>query len=467
MIKSVKINGLRGFGEENNISFSLPNGKLGSGLNFIVGPNNTGKTTIIEALRLHNIDNNYFGTITFSEGKRNKNNNSIINIEFVDENDDVSIIRTLPEGGSSTETINCNKDDIAYCLSSRRYSDYYMNSNSNFDRNSFSISHIVNTKNRTSTIMNYESRIFDWQKNKNKFDKILKDILGKDFDWTIEQEDNGNYYIKVLFNNKTISHTREGMGDGYWSIFTIVDTLYDFEENKTIIIDEPELSLHPSLQKKVINYLEDYSKTRQIIIATHSPYFISIKALINGGNLIRTFKDEKYNIHTGSIDELDRKFFDEVSKDINSPHVFGLDGRELFFLTDHITITEGQEDVVIISKLCNDLNITTNFNLFGWGAGGYAKIKKVLHLLQNLKFRKVTAIYDGDQKKEFLEVKESYPNYNFIILPKDDIRAKNEKNNKAKEGITFENGRIKMEYKDYFINLMNSINEYNKSIENL
>ena len=60
MIKSVTIHGLRGFGQERTIQFAIPNDTLGSGLTILVGGNNTGKTTILEALRAFNAPKDVF-----------------------------------------------------------------------------------------------------------------------------------------------------------------------------------------------------------------------------------------------------------------------------------------------------------------------------------------------------------------------------------------------------------------------
>jgi hypothetical protein len=122
--------------------------------------------------------------------------------------------------------------------------------NSNFfaDRNTYSINQITNSKNRAWYLNQFEQRIFKWQNNKKEFDKVLKRIIVEPFDWNIEQNDEGAYYIKIIFSDMSISHTREGIGDGYWSIFTIVDALYDSKKNDLIVIDEPELSLHPTFQ---------------------------------------------------------------------------------------------------------------------------------------------------------------------------------------------------------------------------
>ena len=52
-IRRLAIKGLRGFTEKNDIYFALPdNVNPGSGLTVMVEPNNSGKSTIIEAVHL-------------------------------------------------------------------------------------------------------------------------------------------------------------------------------------------------------------------------------------------------------------------------------------------------------------------------------------------------------------------------------------------------------------------------------
>ena len=52
-IKKLTIKGLRGFWEETNINFAIPdNISPKSGLTVLVGPNNSGKSTVIEAIHL-------------------------------------------------------------------------------------------------------------------------------------------------------------------------------------------------------------------------------------------------------------------------------------------------------------------------------------------------------------------------------------------------------------------------------
>ena len=145
---------------------------------------------------------------------------------------------------------------------------------------------------------------------------------------------------------------------------------------------------------------------------------------------------------------------------LNNPHILGLEAKELFFLEDNVIITEGQEDVVIIPKICKELGVELKPSLFGWGAGGASNIKKVLKLLSNLGYEKVTAIFDGDKSNDYEECLNIYQNYDIEILPKDDIRDKKQINIKEKEGITDDHGNIKEENKIVFKELLDKINNY-------
>lgn len=67
------------------------------------------------------------------------------------------------------------------------------------------------------------------------------------------------------------------LGSGYEMFFSILWAIYrslDDEKDLIILLDEPELHLHPAMQEHLINLLKLYSDRVQIIISTHSPLFI-------------------------------------------------------------------------------------------------------------------------------------------------------------------------------------------------
>ena len=465
MLKKITIKGYRGFRTSTPIPLATPNGQPGSGYNVFVGPNNSGKTTSLEAIKYYHAPAQ---NISFSEGKRNTKSKKSghVKIDYLADDGAKFTVETVPEGGSQVIISGeANIDEIPYVLQSRRYTDYEMhNPYPNQNRGNFIINQINNTRNRSYNLSGYEERIFRWREQKAEFDKMLHQIIIEPFDWTIEQSDNGAYYIKMIFANGSIIHTREGVGDGYWSIFTVVDALYDSKPGSIIAIDEPELSLHPSMQKRIIKIFEEYSANRQIIVTTHSPYFISINSILNMGSLIRFHKSLSGDIMINTIDADDRAFIKSTTTNVNNPHILGHKALELFFAENGLVITEGQDDVIIISRICRGLGLHIHADFFGWGAGGMGNIPKILHMLRNLGYDNISAIYDGDKTKEYKNCKDLFPEYNILILPKDDIRDKPATPPRTKkEGLADEHGNLKPENKAAFIKIIDSINSYNST----
>ena len=61
-------------------------------------------------------------------------------------------------------------------------------------------------------------------------------------------------------------------GSGFHQIITLFAFLYGYPDVTTILLDEPDAHLHNNLQKKIVNYL--LNKNKQFLIATHSEEFI-------------------------------------------------------------------------------------------------------------------------------------------------------------------------------------------------
>ena len=452
MIKELSISGFRGFGELQTVCFSLPDGKsFGSGLTIITGANNSGKTTIIESIKAFNGDN----APAFSEGKRNNSTDGLVSLKLLDENDTLYSVNSILGGGSSSKR-NGLPHFRSYIVQSRRAVPFEFH-RSYGDKNWFLNNSMKLESQRSSSLNNFDVRLFQIEEEKEIFDKVLCSVLGKDFSWAIEQRDSGQYYIKYIQNG--ISHSSEGIGDGIWSIFTICAALYDSSSERIIVIDEPELSLHPSLQKKLLNLLLVFSKDIQIIICTHSPYFISWEAIMNGGSLIRVVKEGK-NSKCYCLNDNCKKVIKGLITDQNNPHVLGIEASEVFFLDDSIILVEGQEDVVIYRKIIEDLEISLGGEFFGWGVGGAAKMNSFLSMFESLGYKRIVVIFDGDKETEFKNLKDTYPQYKFFILPEDDIRNKKEYVSKAKSGIVDDKRVIKKEYVSYIRQLFNEINIY-------
>jgi len=416
--RKIKIKGLRGFESEQELGIAIPNGEIGSGLTIVVGPNNSGKSTIYESFRA--ISQN--DPPSFTEGKRNKKAGDKIFIELLRNDNQSIILKTSDADGSESifEEKGVSKDEVKiHTLPSRRTFNPFFSKGS-WNKSTY-LSQSTLPSIRGQELNNFNHRIFEIQKNQENFNAVLKKILNPLPKWYIDQNDTGQYYIK--FNYEDNYHNSDGAGEGLISIFTIVDTLYDSELNDVIVIDEPELSLHPSLQRKLCNVLLEYSTDRQIIISTHSPFFINWNSLLNGGRLARTTKYNGHleinNIKAETIDAL-RPLF----KNLNNPHIFGLNANEVFFLDDRVILTEGQEDVIFINRILNILGLTVNGSFFGWGVGGAPNLERILTLMSDLGFKKVATILDKNVSDIKDRLSQKFPDYYFTCIPTDDIRDK-------------------------------------------
>jgi len=72
-------------------------------------------------------------------------------------------------------------------------------------------------------------------------------------------------------------------------------------ENSIILIDEPELSLHPKWQQRIVDVYKKIGKNNQIIIATHSPHILGS---VKKENIMLLDKDDEGKIVVRTGDEL-------------------------------------------------------------------------------------------------------------------------------------------------------------------
>lgn len=452
-IQWIEIKGLRGFEKKGHIELGIPNGNVGSGLTILLGPNNGGKSTIVEALNAFSKP----GPSSFSEGKRNKKARDCISIRINNSQNEIKELRSVEKGGSETTWKNQGLEptcgEIFVLLSRRTFNPYF--SKGSMDREQYTTSYELPTI-RGRVGNTFSSRLFKIQEKKEDFDKIFQRVLTPLPKWTIDQSDAGQYYLK--FNYTGQYHNSDGLGEGLLSLFFIIDALYDSQPDNIIIVDEPELSLHPSLQKKLANLFADYAKDRQIILATHSPHFINWQWILNGAKIIRVIRESKGI----TVYQLSSKIIKKIKgliSNLNNPHILGLDAKSIFFLEDNVILVEGQEDVVFYKLFEDKLDISLNGEFFGWGVGGAGNMSIISEMLDSLGFKKVAGILDKNKKETRDRLKKKFPNYKFDIIPTDNVRSKPETPEKdAVEGLVDREGNIKEEYKGKITDIFKEIN---------
>ncbi|RYF13477.1 MAG: ATP-binding protein, partial [Oxalobacteraceae bacterium] len=331
---------------------------------------------------------------------------------------------------------------LVYFVPSRRYFSPAFGRSSPAKREEFVNSYNSATSDRSPQLSQFEGRLLEIERNQAKFNEIIRKVVPGMLEWSIDQHETGQYFLK--FSSADKAHSSEGVGEGIISTFVIIASLFDSEPGDVIVIDEPELSLHPQIQKRMMSLFETYSADRQIVIATHSPYFITKQAIDGGLTIYRTWdRDGSIELHgvSGLLKESPLRKL--ASSNINNPHIFGLDAREVFFLEDGLLIFEGQEDVVLWPDIVRSVGGKES-QIYGWGAGGAENIRNVLSLLKCLGFRRVAAVFDGDKAGEQEMVSKEFPDYKTFLLPADDIRTKKAvKSRDEKQGMLDASGKLR------------------------
>ena len=278
--KHLTIRGYRGFSNSQKLIFAQPTGQQGSGLTILVGPNSGGKSTVVESLSALSSRQP-----TFSVGKRNKSANSRVSITINIDNTEHAL-QTVESGGSETTIAPANSSINYYVLPSRRFFSPYFSRGSSDRERYLHMSSLPQT--RSQELREFRMRLFRALERRDHFNEFLGRIVSPLPEWTIDQSDQGQYFVSI--DAGRYSHDSDGLGEGIVSILFLVDALYDSSSGDFIVIDEPELSLHPKYQKRISRVFGELSKDRQIVYATHSPYLVDLRYVLNGAQVARVHK---------------------------------------------------------------------------------------------------------------------------------------------------------------------------------
>ncbi len=388
MIKSLSCTGFRGFANGQRLELAVPNGRRGSGLTVLVGPNGGGKSTLVECFELISKGMSEFGT---RQKNRLSGRKVVIEVEDVDGRKGVW---SYTDGvGKSVWEGNFERPAVHYLWARRELG---------------------------------LRRLTESFKLDKEFNEVFYRVLGKKLDFILPDR----------------------LGEGTFSLLLIVDALFRAQEREIIVIDEPELSLHPQLQNRLLDEIMEVSRRVQVVISTHSANLLSIESAVNEGQIARVHEENGKSV-ISCIDERCREYLRSFSNDVYNPHTMGLDAKGCFFAEDGLVITEGQEDVMLIPKVLEQLGIEQGIQFFGFGAGGASNIRQIAHILNCLGFLYVGALFDGDKEEEFLKFKEEYKDfkgYQAWLLPADDIRDKCAVEKSAKRGLLNEDFIINKEF---------------------
>jgi Overcoming lysogenization defect protein-like, TOPRIM domain len=198
------------------------------------------------------------------------------------------------------------------------------------------------------------------------------------------------------------------------------------------------------------------------VLATHSPYFADLSYIAAGARLARVHLSES-GCRICSLSLSSAQGIEGILSNLNSPHIFGLDAREIFFQDDGVILVEGQEDRVRYPLIAAQIGSEFKGEFFGWGVGGFGNFEVCARILSDLGFDRVAGIVDGDHPEVADALRGEFPKYKFFVIPAPDIRTKEETPAKpGKEGLLDLAGTLQPQFKSEISQLISEVNAYLK-----
>ena len=466
-LASLTISGYRLFKEARTINFQKPDtDKLG--LNIIVGPNNVGKSSIL----------NLVGTSYFSQVNR-EDWTSESPYVIVDTGDKKATIKYIK---SQTNPVVSQQPEgqwpnlmAMYLPSDRRWafeaSNVYVGmmpagnpipTDTDRINQLWQVSQNVSTN--YGTIQNFEETrkpnenflstllvISESDGLTQKYSSLVKEFIPNYTGFELLRRRGNKYQVlyKSTQSNKVIDMAL--VGDGVQTIMVICAYLLLIRESRAgaingvqqqvsmLVLDEPETSLHPQAQKMLYEHIKEISQNTQVIMATHSPYMVSWDIIPNGAKIIRIVSEDG---EQAEVYELSAEKHSDIRFSTQPRRQSNLDiiSREIVF-TNRILMVEGLDDANILRHYISDEKLEVGFEICGHGADGASNILNWLKLANALGI-KAAAIYDNDVSECYNEAIAVFGGNLVKKWSADDIRDKPQ-GNKPKIGLFNEDGSIK------------------------
>lgn len=454
-IVKATILGLRGFGTPQVVQFAVPNGKPGSGLTIIVGPNGAGKSTVIEAVGFLRWPKT---PPQFGEALRNARSTGKVSIELIDDSGAVSLLGTNPAGGGDVTWRKWNtslNEGTIFVIPPRRALVQPTFQNVEEDRGRYMASQQTSL-NRLVFNQSFGPRLVRMHNHKAEVDDLLRRLIDDVPQWAVEPvEQTGQYRLR--FYAASGPHLSDGMAEGIVSLLFLADGLYDSKPGALIAIDEPELSLHADVQRRLADLLAEFGRDRQIVYATHSPHLVDWSYVLDGAQVVRVVHRDSGS----TVFNLSRNVAEGVRgllQNYPNPHVLGTDARDVFFLRDGVILVEGQEDVVGYGLIAEQLAFEIGGQFYGWGVGGASSMSTIASVLRDLGFQQVVGVLDADQGQQHRALCDEFPMFRFVLSTAADVRTKPAQQRAERPGLLDKSWRLPADRKEEAAALLREVN---------
>lgn len=277
---------------------------------------------ICELISMININTNIKNPFVFFEAYRNNSSETTrVGISEYNNQSPILNLQSWPNLSSLTSSIGINSTYIM--LATKKFGKIMRNA--------------IERENGLSDFKNSE----DYIRLKEYFKKFQYDIYLE----CISPENNiYQFYIK----RNDLKIEIDMISSGEREIINFIFGLFlEQLRDSIVIIDEPELHLHPNWQKKLIQILKSETEKAnvQIMFVTHSSSFISYNIL---NNIFRVYKKNGFSKCLKFLDLLNDENQDKLRKNLS---VINATNNEKIFFSNYVVLVEGITDEILFKKI--------------------------------------------------------------------------------------------------------------------
>ncbi|WP_077999864.1 ATP-dependent nuclease [Edwardsiella tarda] len=364
-IKSIVISNFKGYSGNNEIIFSIPDGNTeGSGLNIFVGENNSGKSTVFEALDFikdstkkdvaelaNKSEDGDVSDELFVEVVYSGNISGVVDAHIQDNKKQAFLSKVFSDGSQEyfrvkrhwcqdapdlvkkinfwdSETENYSNPSGIDAPFKKFYDNNFIWADTNpSDESKFGSSTIcgsllkeialghVETDEYRSFQQSYHALFnnpeSELREKISQVEKQVQDVFSSQFgdasiSFSFDEIQIENFFKTasvIIDDGVSVPMGEKGHGMQRAVALSLLQVYANITATSSgsgiskpfyLLIDEPEICLHPLGQKKLLDALMAISKTKQVFITTHSPFILSSPHLKNAGLYIFK-KDECRN----------------------------------------------------------------------------------------------------------------------------------------------------------------------------
>ena len=175
-----------------------------------------------------------------------------------------------------------------------------------------------------------------------EFEKFLSREFFDNCSVTLRPEYGGEY-VKIDIDNLKEFRKIFEVGDGIQSIIIAVFPAFKYQvENLTLFLEEPELTMHPSAQRVLIETFIKNFPNLQVFLTTHSNHFLDLAYEYQDAVSVYSFEP--------SSEEKEKFYIKNIGYNAKILDLLGVRNSSVF-LSNSVIWTEGVTDRILIKKL--------------------------------------------------------------------------------------------------------------------